>query len=782
MGRTLFSLALLSAAGVLGGCGPTDSPQTPTSPAGPHAPLPASTPTLVSLTLSPTSAGLLTGTSQQFVAVGHMSDGSVTTPAVMWSATGGSVTSGGLYTAGGTVGSYTVTALSKLGQASASIAISAPPPMLVSILVLPAALSLQTGTAQQYSAIGTYSDGSTQQVTGTATWSSTGGLISTSGRFTAGAAGSGLITATLGSVSGSTSVTITIQPPPPPSPPTLVSLTLSPTKAELLTGKSQQFAAVGHMSDGSVNSTPAVTWSATGGSVTTGGLYTAGATAGSFAVTAKSGTVQVSAPIAVSVSPSPTLVSLTLSPTSAGLLTGASQQFAAAGHLSDGSVNSAPAVTWSATGGSITTGGLYMAGSTTGSYSVTARSGTVQVSAPIVISAPPPPSPNPSLGQIAFAQECATCHAARDGFDLAYFNYADTTIVRRALKHVNSTTAWQIAAYIRSLNTPHAPQNLRLFQPGGSTVASDVDFALGLFGQDAWPATMTVSQLRAIDPLQLRIVPSLLVWSDEGSNLDWMPDNPLPSAILTYAGSAGANALASYNASPTTQHLVAAVTALYKADHASANPGAPCMFFVASRVNYEQCFEVRRWISSLVAQHMLRFGITRPIATPLHSIWWEVGDAARRSRNQAGQVANTVQNWVAWMYLGWMFDPAGIAAKYGTGGLRSMGLSRHATFVALRSMVARPPGAFEEDLTPWIDFEEFALSVPASWATPAATFALHHLINRLNSGDRPPAGPATDIAIHQVNSGMTTLATKVPAANLASLTTLSNQVITLLRN
>ncbi len=347
---------------------------------------------------------------------------------------------------------------------------------------------------------------------------------------------------------------------------------------------------------------------------------------------------------------------------------------------------------------------------------------------------------------------------------------------------MNSTTAVQIAAYIRSMNTPHVSQSLRLFQPGGSTAASDVDFAVGALGQDGWPATMTVSQLRAIDPLRLRIVPNLLIWSNEATNLDWMPDDSLPTAILTYRGNAGATALATYNASPTTQNLVAAVTALFEADHANTNAGAPCMFFAASLVNYKQCFEVRRWISSLVAQHMLRAGITRPLGAGLHSIWWEVGDAARRSMGQPGEVANALQNTVAWMYLGWMFDPAEVAAVYTVGALRQMGLPRHATFVALRSMVARPAGSLQEDLTVWIDFREFAGAVPASWAAPAAGFALRHLLDRLNSGDRPPAGTATDIAIRWVNDGMTAIAKKVSAADLASLTTLSNQVITLLRN
>ena len=75
-----------------------------------------------------------------------------------------------------------------------------------------------------------------------------------------------------------------------------------------------------------------------------------------------------------------------------------------------------------------------------------------------------------------------------------------------------------------------------------------------------------------------------------------------------------------------------------------------------------------------------------------------------------------VQNWVAWMYLGWMFDPANVPAVYTAGGLKQMGLPRHATFVTLRSLVARPFGSQEEDQTVWIDFREFGGAVPASWA------------------------------------------------------------------
>jgi hypothetical protein len=219
------------------------------------------------------------------------------------------------------------------------------------------------------------------------------------------------------------------------------------------------------------------------------------------------------------------------------------------------------------------------------------------------------------------------------------------------------------------------------------------------------------------------------------------------------------------------------VEAIYEADHASTNAGAPCLFFVASRVNYEQCFEVRRWTSSLVAQHMLRGGITQPIGTLLHNIWWDVGDAARRSRGQSGAIANAVPNWARWMYVGWMFDPAGISAVYTVGGLRESGLPRHAAFVAMRSLVSRHPGSSLEDLTPYDDFKELGAIVPNHWAYNAANLGLRNLLDRVNSGDRPQAGtPRTD-AIGKINAAMNSLSAKVTASQFSTLRSLADQVI-----
>ena len=78
----------------------------------------------------------------------------------------------------------------------------------------------------------------------------------------------------------------------------VASMTISPTSATLNAGQSQQFTATAKDSSGAtVNVQP--TWTATGGTVTNTGLFTAGSTAGSFTVTATVGTASASATVTV---------------------------------------------------------------------------------------------------------------------------------------------------------------------------------------------------------------------------------------------------------------------------------------------------------------------------------------------------------------------------------------------------------------------------------------------------------------------------------------------------
>jgi hypothetical protein len=383
------------------------------------------------------------------------------------------------------------------------------------------------------------------------------------------------------------------------------------------------------------------------------------------------------------------------------------------------------------------------------------------------------PKLDPALGRIAFEQECSTCHASRDGFDLKLFAFTDTTIIRRAVKHVDSATARNIVAYIHSVSAPHGSEKLRLFQPKGAPLAGDAEFAVALFGGDAWPVGLTSAGLLAIDPRTVQVAARLPIWSDESSNLDWMPDQPLPPAILDYSGGLVAGAIAGYRAVPTRDNLLRAVNALRTADRATANPGAPCLLEDTTRVKFRECFEVRRWTSTLVALHLLRNGMDANLGGQVHDIWWDVGNAARKSRaDHSTPIANPVENWVAWMFLGWSFDPSQHASVYTGGGFRQLGLIRHATFVALRSQVARA----RNSTSPYEDMLNAVRFAPAAWTTSVASFGLRHLLERLQSGDRPRADQLSAV-VTTVNTAVSEASRKVALADRAALQALGQQVL-----
>jgi hypothetical protein len=379
-----------------------------------------------------------------------------------------------------------------------------------------------------------------------------------------------------------------------------------------------------------------------------------------------------------------------------------------------------------------------------------------------------------SLGRLAFEQECSGCHASRDGFDLKTFGFADTTIIRRAVKHVDSSTARNIAGYIASLSAPRNDENVRLFQPRGTVLSSDLEFANALFGRDAWPAEITSAQLVTIDPRNVQVAIKLPVWSDEKSNTDWMPDFPLPPGVLDYSGGLVAGAVAGYRAAPTRDNLVRAVNALRTAERAVANADAPCLLEDTVRVRYRECFEVRRWASTLVALYMLKWGMNQNLGGTVHDIWWDVGNAARKSRaDRNAPIANAVDNWATWMYLGWSFDPSRHSSSYLGGAFRTLGMTRHATFVALRSQVARPRNSISiyEDALNAVKF------APNTWASAAGTFALRHLNERIAAGERPANPEQTTTAIMQVNSTLAEAFKKVPLSDRPALDALARTVL-----
>lgn len=148
----------------------------------------------------------------------------------------------------------------------------------------------------------------------------------------------------------------------------LTSFTVSPTTGTALApGQTRQFSTQQLWSDGQTRNF-GVTYTATGGSISSSGLFTAGSVAGSFMVIANClcGALDTAF---VTVEVPAQLTKITVSPKTVSLNAGATQQFGASVNWSTGATT-LPPITWSATGGSISTGGLYTAPTTAGTYRV----------------------------------------------------------------------------------------------------------------------------------------------------------------------------------------------------------------------------------------------------------------------------------------------------------------------------------------------------------------------------------------------------------------------------
>jgi hypothetical protein len=221
---------------------------------------------------------------------------------------------------------------------------------LRSIAVTPPNPTIALGTTRQFTATGTYSDGTTADVTALAQWTSSDVATSdvsmtagTRGLATALGMGSTTITATYSGKSGSTTLTV--------SGADLLTIEVTPTNPQIALGTNEQFAATGMFTDGTTQDlTAQVLWesSATGTSTISNDAGTRGLAhsvgLGDTTITATLSGVTGCTTLTVS---SAVLVSIGVTPTDPSIALGTSQQFAATGTFSDGSIQDLTAeVTW----------------------------------------------------------------------------------------------------------------------------------------------------------------------------------------------------------------------------------------------------------------------------------------------------------------------------------------------------------------------------------------------------------------------------------------------------
>src|SRR5215470_2290828 len=344
--------------------------------------------TVSSLQVAPTSMSIGAGAGQQFTATAHMSDGTSkdVTATVQWSSSDSniaSVTNGGMAT-GSAPGKVTITAQSGNLKSSAALTVSSAAVNLSSIVVTPAASSMPLHTTQQFTATGNYTDGSSADLTALVSWNSSStsvATVSVLGMVTGVAAGPTTISASLGGVSGSTSLTV--------SAPTIASITVTPVGITLGIGINQQYVATATYTDGSTADLSAgVTWTSSSTSVATitnAGMATTVA-AGQTTITASINGMSDTSTLTVVQA---NLTSIAVSPAVQTIAAGTSQQFTAVGSFDDGSTQLLTSVAWSSSVTSTATidvNGL-ATGVGTGQVTITATSGSVNGTATLTVSA-----------------------------------------------------------------------------------------------------------------------------------------------------------------------------------------------------------------------------------------------------------------------------------------------------------------------------------------------------------------------------------------------------------
>lgn len=328
----LFVLVAIASGCGSGGSGASTQP--PTSSTG-----------LTSITITPAQPFVAAGTSIQLIATGNNSDGTTQdlTKSVTWSVANSDVAhvsndagSEGLITGIG-VGGTGVNAVLAAVQGSASVTVTAA--TLTSITIDPVKPSLAKGTAQQLTATGNFSDSTTEDLTNTASWtSSDNGVAQVSdaqgskGLLTGVSVGGASITATVSGVQGTTPVTVTAA--------VLNSITVDPGVSSIAKGTSQQLTGTGDFSDGTTEDlTSTVSWTSADSSIAvvssaagSAGLVT-GEGQGTTSINATLDGIQGSAALTVTAA---VLTSITISPINPSISNGTDVQLTATGNFSDG--------------------------------------------------------------------------------------------------------------------------------------------------------------------------------------------------------------------------------------------------------------------------------------------------------------------------------------------------------------------------------------------------------------------------------------------------------------
>lgn len=402
--------------------------------------------TLASLSVTPATPAIARGSQQAFIATGRFTDSSSQdlSAQVAWSVQDASGTGvatiepSGVAT-GRSIGSAVITAAYQGMTATATLQVVLPVP--AQIQILPNRPSIAQLTTQQFRAIGSFADNSSEDITAQVSWASTDlsgsnvARINAAGLATSTNPGQATITASYGNQSASTVLQVNNV--------TLSSIALSPMSPKLAKGLSLQLRAFGTFSDSSQQEvSDLAAWTATDlagsgvATVSSSGLV-AGKSAGTstISVMALGKTASMIATVEDA-----TLSAVAVAPASVTLYQQRSQQLTATATYSSGSTQDVTnTATWSASDlsgsnvAAINAAGLAR-GNADGSARITARYGGSTGTATISVIGPDPGAPTltgitPNLARIGMVSLQGTNFAAGDTVRIAGQLASDVVVV-----------------------------------------------------------------------------------------------------------------------------------------------------------------------------------------------------------------------------------------------------------------------------------------------------------------------------------------------------------------
>ncbi len=352
--------------------------------------------TLQSIELSPQNPSVVAGFTVALTATGRFSDGttSAITTTATWSSSAPAIASvSNAFAIEGVVsglaaGTSTITA--RLNGVAGTTTVTVSPATLESLAVAPATVSLALGLTRAYTATGTFSDGSTADLTTQATWTVTPGATASisnaagsHGLLTALAQGTATVRATVGARFGEGALTVTA--------PELLRVDLTPASPSVPRGGTLQLTATAVFTNGNpTDVTAQATWSSASSGVATvssGGLLS-GVVTGTSVVTATY--LGVTGTTTATVTP-PDVQSIAVTPATASIALGRTQAFTATATYTDTTTGDVTTqVSW--VSGTPATASIASSGLATslaqGSSTITATLGGVSGTATLTVTAP----------------------------------------------------------------------------------------------------------------------------------------------------------------------------------------------------------------------------------------------------------------------------------------------------------------------------------------------------------------------------------------------------------